>query len=123
MRWRPGSRTPSSRSRRTSIPTTSASCRGSPNPRSWSWHDANGSNRNAIAVSWGVTGRENLGQRNTPLVTEECEGQVTVTDPGHPLCGRVLKLVGLASLPGHIRYCQVEILPDHYGYVPVSCTD
>ena len=67
--------------------------------------------------------RENPSQRNTPLVTEECEGQVTVTDPSHPLYRRVLKLAGLASLPGHIRYCQVEILPDRYGYVPLSCTD
>ena len=56
-------------------------------------------------------------------MTEECEGQVTVTDPGHPLYRRVLKLAGLASLPGHIRHCHVEIFPEQYGYVPVACTD
>src|SRR5262245_23614796 len=55
-------------------------------------------------------GRRNLVQRNTPLITEECEGQVTVTDPCHPLYGRTLKLSGLARLPGHVRHCQVEVL-------------
>src|SRR5262245_32124190 len=35
-------------------------------------------------------GVANPNQRNTPLVTEECEGQVTVTDPTHPLFGRTL---------------------------------
>jgi hypothetical protein len=56
-------------------------------------------------------------------VTEECEGEVTVTDPTHPLFGRTLKLSGLARLPGHIRHCQVEILPGQFGYIPVHCTD
>jgi len=52
-----------------------------------------------------------------------CEGHVTVTDPGHPLYGRSLKLTGLAQLPGHIRHCQVEIAPGQFSYVPVSSTD
>src|SRR5690349_3398267 len=65
----------------------------------------------------------NPDQRNTPLVTEECEGQVTVTDPCHPLYGRTLKLSGLARLPGHVRHCQVEVLPGQIGFVPVRCTD
>jgi hypothetical protein len=65
----------------------------------------------------------NLAQRNTPLVTEECEGQVTVTDPGHPLFGKTFKLSGLARLPGHVRHCQVEVLPDLIAYIPVACTD
>jgi hypothetical protein len=62
-------------------------------------------------------------QSNTPLVTEACEGQVTVTDPTHPLYGRTLTLAGLARLPGHVRHCQVEILPGQYGYVPVASTN
>jgi hypothetical protein len=68
-------------------------------------------------------GQGNLAQRNTPLVTEECEGQVTVTDPCHPLYGRTLKLSGLARLPGHVRHCQVEVLPGRIAYIPVACTD
>jgi hypothetical protein len=67
--------------------------------------------------------RENLAQRNTPLVTEECEGQVTVTDPGHPLFGRIFKLSGIARLPGHVRHCQVEVLPGLVAYIPVASTD
>src|SRR5512135_2217460 len=71
----------------------------------------------------GASRPRNLVQRNTPLVTEECEGQVTVTDPCHPLYGRTLKLSGLARLPGHVRYCQVEVLPGRFAYIPVACTD
>jgi hypothetical protein len=67
--------------------------------------------------------REKHSQRNTPLVTELCEGQITVTDPAHPLHGRVLKLVGLACLPGHIRHCQVELCPDQIAYIPVRSTN
>jgi hypothetical protein len=52
-----------------------------------------------------------------------CEGHVTVTDPGHPLYGRVLSLVGLAHLPGHVRHCQVELAPGQIGYIPVASTD
>jgi hypothetical protein len=52
-----------------------------------------------------------------------CEGQVTVTDPGHPLFGRVFKLAGLAQLPGHVRPCQVETAPGQFGYLPVRSTD
>jgi hypothetical protein len=52
-----------------------------------------------------------------------CEGEITVTDPTHPLFGRVLKLAGLAYLPGHVRHCQVEILPDQFCYIPVASTD
>ena len=52
-----------------------------------------------------------------------CEGQVTVTDPGHPLLGRILKLAGFAVLPGHVRHCQVEIFHDQYAYVPVCSTN
>ena len=55
---------------------------------------------------WGSSGGQNLAQRNIPQVTEECEGQVTVTDPCHLLYGRTLKLSGLARLPGHVRHCQ-----------------
>src|SRR5512135_1767197 len=72
---------------------------------------------------WATAGRGKLVQRNTPLVTEECEGQVTVTDPCHPLYGRTLKLSGLARLPGHVRHCQVEVFPGRIAYIPVACTD
>ncbi len=46
-----------------------------------------------------------------------------VTDPSHPLFGRVFQLVGLARLPGHVRHCQVEIFPGRFGYVPVASTN
>jgi hypothetical protein len=72
---------------------------------------------------FGPPGVGNLAQRNTPLVTEECEGHVTVNDPSHPLYGRTLKLSGLACLPGHIRHCQVEVLPGQIAYIPVASTD
>ena len=75
------------------------------------------------AAWWGATGLGNLDQRNTPLVTEECEGQVTVTDPCHPLYGRTLKLSGLARLPGHVRHCQVEVLPGQIATSRSRCTD
>jgi hypothetical protein len=52
-----------------------------------------------------------------------CEGQITVTDPGHPLFGRSLKLAGIAYLPGHIRHCQVELFPDQFAYIPVRSTN
>ena len=72
---------------------------------------------------WGSRVWENPDHRNTPLVTQECEGQVTVTDPTHPLFGRVLTLFGAARLPGHVRYCHVEVLPGQYGYVAVASTN
>ncbi len=56
-------------------------------------------------------------------MTEECEGQITITDPAHPLFGRVLRLAGIAYLPGHARHCQGELLPGQFGYIPVACTD
>ena len=62
-------------------------------------------------------------QHNTPLGMEECEGQITVNDPRHPLFGRKLKLAGLAFLPGNIRHAQVEIASGQYGYVPVTSTN
>ena len=70
-----------------------------------------------------IPARENLAQRNTPLVIQECEGKVTVTDPGHPLFGKTFMLSGLARLPGHVRHCQVEVLPGLIAYIPVACTD
>lgn len=62
-------------------------------------------------------------QRNTPLVTEVCEGQVTVTDPCHPLFGRTFPLAGIAYLPGHVRHCQVEICPGQFAFIPVRSTN
>src|SRR5690242_12877496 len=32
-------------------------------------------------------------------------------------------LSGLARLPGHVRHCQVEVLPDLIAYIPVASTD
>lgn len=46
-----------------------------------------------------------------------------VTDPTHPLFGKNLKLAGIASLPGHVRHCQVEIAPGQYGHIPVASTN
>lgn len=71
----------------------------------------------------GIREPGNLNQHNTPLVTEVCAGEVTVTDPAHPLFGRVLKLSGLATLPGHVRHCHVETRAGCYGYVPVASTN
>ena len=67
--------------------------------------------------------RGNLNHHNTPLVTEVCAGEVTVTDPTHPLFGKTLRLSGLATLPGHVRHCHVEVRPGYYVYVPVASTD
>ena len=67
--------------------------------------------------------RGKLSHRNTPLVTEECTGLVTITDATHPLFGRVLNLAGFAYLPGLARHAHVEIFPGHFGYVPVACTN
>jgi hypothetical protein len=64
-----------------------------------------------------------LAPRHTPLVTEGCEGQVTVTVPPDPLYGRTSKLPGLARLPGRVRHGQVEVLPGRIGFGPVCCTD
>ena len=70
-----------------------------------------------------MPGREKLNHHNTPLVSEECEGRVTVNDPTHPLFGRVLTLAGFAYLPGHVQHAQVEIAPGHFSYIPIACTD
>ncbi len=67
--------------------------------------------------------RANLNQHNTPLVTQVCEGEITVTDPTHPLFGRKLKLAGMARLPGHVRHCHVELLAGHFAFVPVASTN
>jgi hypothetical protein len=64
-----------------------------------------------------------LAPHHTPLVTEECEGQVTVTCPPDPLYGRTSKLAGLARLLGRVRHGQVEVLPGRIGFGPVCCTD
>ena len=67
--------------------------------------------------------RANLDPRNTPLTTEVCEGQITVTDPTHPLFGRTLALVGLATLSSRVRHCQVALESGQVVYVPVASTD
>jgi hypothetical protein len=67
--------------------------------------------------------RANPNHANTPLVTEVCAGEVTVTDLRHPLFGKTFKLSGLATLPGHVRHCHVEIRPGCYGYVAVASTN
>jgi len=79
--------------------------------------------RHGCAVLLGPTGTGKSQPMNTPLVTQECEGQVTVTDPCHPLYGRTFTLSGLAVLPGHVRHCQVEILPGQVAYIPVAATN
>ncbi|WP_166832060.1 hypothetical protein [Thalassoroseus pseudoceratinae] len=60
---------------------------------------------------------------NTPLVTEACSGEVTVTDPAHPLFGRTFVLFGLARLPGCRQTCQVEVFPDEITYIDVASTN
>jgi hypothetical protein len=61
-------------------------------------------------------------QRDTPLDPQVSEGEITVTDPHHPLYGRTLKLNGFAFLLGHIRHCQVEIPAGRVDYVPLAST-
>ena len=68
--------------------------------RSSSWPPASSSAAERTS-SWSAkVASENPAQRNTPLVQQECEGRITVTDPCHPLFGKTLKLAGLACLPG-----------------------
>ena len=106
-----------------STSTTSPSPNGSPNSRSCGSSIASSSKKKSAPSWWGQPARANLNQRSTPLVTQECEGHVTVTDPCHPLYGKTLKLAGLANLPGHVRHCQVELRPGQYGFIPVTCTN
>ena len=75
-----------------------------------------------ISSLWGKAASAKHSRRNTPLVTEACDGEVTVTDPAHPLFGMVLKLTGFAYLPGQVQHCQVEIFHDQCAYIPVRCT-
>jgi hypothetical protein len=77
----------------------------------------------AARFSSGRPEQGNPNQRNTPLVTELCEGQITVTDAAHPLFGKVLRLTGIAYLSGHIRHCQVEFLPGQFAYVPFGSSN
>ena len=62
-------------------------------------------------------------QRDTPLDPQVFEGEITVTDPRHPLYGRTLQLNGFAFLRGHIRHCQVDIRPGRIDYVPLASTN
>ena len=62
-------------------------------------------------------------QRDAPLGATISEGEVSITDPCHPLFGRSFKLVGIACVPGHIRQCQVELFPGVYGRIPVAATN
>ena len=52
-----------------------------------------------------------------------CAGTVTVIDPAHPLYEQTFKLSGLATLPGNVRHCHVELYPGRYIYVPLASTD
>jgi hypothetical protein len=61
-------------------------------------------------------------QRDNPLDPQVSEGEITVTDSGHPLYGRTLKLNGFAFLLGQIRHCQVEIQSGRVDYVPLAST-
>jgi hypothetical protein len=66
---------------------------------------------------------QNPAQRNAPLGAMLCEGEVTVTDPSHPLFAKTFKLVNVAVVPGHVRQCHVELFPGVYGRIPVSSTN
>jgi hypothetical protein len=46
-----------------------------------------------------------------------------VTDPTHPLFGKSYPLSGLATLPGNVRHCHVEIRSGQYGYVAIASTN
>jgi hypothetical protein len=46
-----------------------------------------------------------------------------VTDPTHPLFGKCFQLSGLATLPGNVRHCHVEIRSGQYGYVALASTN
>ena len=62
-------------------------------------------------------------QRETPVDPQLCEGEITVTDPRHPLYGKSLKLTGFAFLRGHIRHCQVEIHSGRVDHVTLASTN
>ena len=63
------------------------------------------------------------GPRDTQLDPQVSEGEITVTDPRHPLYGKSLKLTGFTFLRGHIRHCQVEIHSGRVDYVPLASTN
>jgi hypothetical protein len=44
-------------------------------------------------------------------------------DAAHPLFGKTFKLSGLATLPGNVRHCHVEIRSGHYGYIAIASTN
>jgi len=52
-----------------------------------------------------------------------CAGEITVTDPRHPLFGKTFKLSGLATLPGRVRHCHVEIRSGCYGFMAIASTN
>jgi hypothetical protein len=110
---------PSGRPWRTTISTSPS---GFPSQQSCGYSTAASSSGTVARCSLDRQELGNLNQRSTPLVTQECEGQVAVTDPAHPLFGREFQLLGIARLPGHVRHCQVEILPGQCGFIPVAST-
>jgi hypothetical protein len=57
------------------------------------------------------------------LCDEACEGKVTVTDPTHPLYGRVLKMLSMARLPDAVRYCRLELSAEQSVYVAIASTN
>lgn len=69
-----------------------------------------------------LQGLANLDHLNTPLVTDICAGAITVVDPAHPLYGKTFKLFGLATLPRHVRSCQVEIAPGLISHIAIAST-
>ena len=118
------SRTPDSRSRRTSTRTTSARCRTSPSRRSWSWLGCEWIAQKSNCCLVGSHGTGETSPSVIPLWSRRnARGKSLSPIPVIPLFGKTFKLSGLARLPGHVRHCQVEVLPGLIAYIPVACTD
>ena len=89
---------------------------------SWSWPLVSSLAARKTLLSLAPAAWGNPNHRNTPLVTEVCAGEIEVVDPTHPLFGKRFQLSGLATLPGNVRYCHVDLGTGQYGYVAIAST-
>ena len=70
-----------------------------------------------------MRGQGNPGQRNTPLVTEVCEGEITVTDPAHPLFGRRFPVLSISRPPHRLGHVLVASRDYMRLRIPVQATN
>jgi len=69
-------------------------------------------------IPWLPSEQRNHVQVNARLGAESCETQITITDPCHPLFGRVFKLADTAQGAERVRYCHVELSAGQYVLFP-----